>query len=201
MIDFHVLLHPVYKRNPSYFVHPQCIIHKILGVEKHIGKGRFTGFKSGDSKYVSFFDDDGDCVNLSVIEEIIARLDEDPSLDAICTDEQVAFDGNISNAKRPIKDRTILSLQKARSIHHLVVLRRSSIEPFLPLLLDCPDLCEFTLWGVMIKAGCKFQWMSEFGYTWIKHSENARSMKIEMSDFSKKIINEIHSNINVSFYR
>lgn len=192
MIDFHVIKHPIYKRTCFEFVHPLCAIHKVSGVANHIGEGRFAGFTQGVNKYVSFYDDD-DSLNLHVIDKIIERMENDSSIDAVCTNENVLQNGILKSRKKPLKDGAVLRLRDVSHVHHLVVVRRKSIEPFLNLLLDWPDWCEFSLWATMVKSGCKFSWMSDFGYTWVMHEQNAKSMKIKPNASSVALIKEIFS--------
>lgn len=191
MIDFHVLSHPTQRRVCFEFVHPRCAVHRVPGVDRHIGRGRFEGFSRGTAPYVSFYDDD-DTLELGVIDKILGRLDADPTVDAVCTNEYVLRNGSRRGAKKPIKDGNTLRLRDVAHVHHLVVVRRATILPFLPLLLRWPDWCEFSLWVSMVKAGCKFQWMSDFGYMWVIHDQNAKSLKIELNPESVALVKEIY---------
>lgn len=195
MIDFHVLAHPIYRRQCFEFVHPRCAVYKVCGVKGHIGLGRFEGFNKGSNPYVSFYDDD-DSLQLGVIDKIIDRMDSDPSIDAVCTNEYVLRNGRHREAKKPIKDGKTMAIRDLAFAHHLVVVRRSSIQPFLPLLCGWPDWCEFSLWVTMVKAGRKFQWMSDFGYTWVMHDQNAKSMKITPHESSINLVKEMFSGVN-----
>lgn len=191
MIDFHVIRHPMQDREPVFFSHDRCRIYQVPGVDRHIGAGRFAGFSCGDSEYVSFFDDDGDVVNTSVIDEIIARLDADPGLSAVCTDEKVSRNGVVRSSIKKLSDRHILSVRDVRFVHHLVVIRRSAIAPYLHLLRGWPEWCEFSLWVTMVTAGHRFEWLDDYGYTWVVHDKNAHALKIQPTQDTVDLINQM----------
>jgi len=187
MIDIHILQHPQQDRT----THLKRVLRKLgkipdlvnifltPGVDRHIGLGRMQGFSLGTSDYVTFIDDDDD-IEPNIFQDCIDLLDGDDSIDAVVTDERHVIDGKI---KKPLRkwlpvDGQQYDIETARYIHHLVVFRRSSIQPYLDMLQNWPDLCEFTMCGKMILDGKKFIHLDKVGYYWYLHPNNARNMKI-----------------------
>lgn len=190
-VDFHILRHPVYARAcPAYVDDGVCKFFEVIGYAGHIGRGRYNGFILGSSPYVSFIDDD-DEVDLSHMADIVALLEADPTIDAVCTDELQLVDGEIRKHNKFIQTGHKLSLRQLRHVHHLVVVRRSSLAPFLYKLLQWPIWSEFALWITMHKAGCNFVWYNEPCYMWKCHEQGAKSMGIKPTDEVRALVKEM----------
>lgn len=189
MIDMHVIKHPLYDRNIVDVKHKKINLYKINGMLYHIGMSRCEGFKQGCSKYVSFFDDD-DHIDENVIDLLLYRLENDPTISAIFTKEIIHYANKSILNHLPIADKTNIELRHLRYIHHLVIIRREVIKQYYDLLNQCPDLCEFTLYGQMLLDGHKIQYADVFGYHWFIHQHNAHTLKIKPSQISIDIINK-----------
>jgi hypothetical protein len=205
MIDMHILIHPTHDRS----VHLKRVLRKLGkiphlvnviqldGTYMHIGMGRMQGFSSGNSDYVTFMDDDDD-ISTDVFQSCIDILDNDSSIDAVVTDERHVINGKI---KTPLRkwlpmDGEQYSIQTARYIHHLVVLRRTSIQPYIDMLQNWPDLCEFNLYGNMILDGKKFIHLDKVGYYWYQHDNNARSLRIPPSQDTINLLKQMYTITN-----
>ena len=188
MIDFHVIHHPLYQRDVVDFFHPQVNIHHVDGFPYHIGKGRSLGFQQGDAPYVSFFDDDGDKVNVECIDEILNRFNSDPTIDCIFTNEIQNNKGKITKYDSPLIDRQTLTITDVRHMHHIVVIKRNIIAKYHRLLQQSNAWPEFTLYGQMVLDGCNIQYFDTIGYQWMIHNQNAKYLKIKPSLYSINMV-------------
>lgn len=166
-IDVHIVTHPSKdtKLNVEYLC-SHLMFHQINtivtpGIDKNIGQSRYNGFIQSKSKYVTFVDDDDD-VDPTAILHCTQLLDEDDSLDGICTNYITNNKANCS----PLIDNEIVTLDRVHYIHQLIVLRRTSLEPYLDIMRQCNDLCEFTTWTHMINDKKRIKYVNLIGYHW-----------------------------------
>lgn len=196
-IDFHVLRNPLFDRSTERLKtieslrHPLINIIEVDGYKRHIGKGRYDGFSQGTNEYVSFADDD-DVICSDVIERVVSSLDNDQSIDGVFTEEIMKYKNDTRHNKLKIENGVIANISEIKYMHHLVVIRRSSLQPFLGQLKEWPDLAEVSLYGAMIKQGARFQFLKEVGYIWKIHKNNARSLDIVPCLESVNLVREIH---------
>lgn len=196
LIDIHILKHPIQDRSAQQeklyrelSQLPEVQIHLVEGIDRHIGCGRKKGFLLGDAPYVSFCDDDDEIIK-DVIPQALEVLQQNINIDAIVTDEFVNEKGRMRRLKKALgpKNGELFSLAQCRFIHHLVIFRRSSLNPYLRLLDSWPDMAELSLYATMIKQECKFMYLDIPAYIWNVHDKGARSLGIEISKESQKLL-------------
>lgn len=176
-LDLHILQHPTENRQKQLdrlllslkpAIEDKSInVNLCDGVTDHVGMARYVGFNTGDAEYVTFADDDDEVI-ASAIQPCINILNEYGDVDAVVTKEIEVFRGERGDrhARNRPKNLNEYRLGDVHSIHHLVVVRRKSIEPYLKSLLDWPNMCEYQLWFNMIKDGRKFINCDLDGYIW-----------------------------------
>jgi len=151
---------------------PCATLYALKGTDGHIGKGRSAGFRLGDSKYVSYVDDDDDVITdclpmcLSVLES--------HGVDAVVTKEYVEYKGvkQLSLFPDGLLPGSIFKLFHARYIHHLIVFRRSSLNPYIDRMERWPGQPEPALIASMLLDGAKFMALDTPGYVWRPNRKN-----------------------------
>jgi hypothetical protein len=187
-----VLKHPIYPRDIKVFEHPQCNIFQLDGIKHHIGMGRAKGFQLGDSKYVSFYDDD-DEVLPQHISEIISILDNNDTLSGVVTSSNIVTQDNIREKRVPLIDKQTYRINDVKHMHQLIVLRRTATTNYIELLNQCGDWCEFALWTQMVLDGHIFQYFNKVCYNWHIHNENAVKLKISPGSVAVNLIKTMMS--------
>ncbi len=141
-------------------------LHRLEGVEGHIGRGRAKGFMQGNSPYVSYVDPD-DLVVPGAFELCVKTLEQHPEACGAYSDEML-----IDESGKPlglgmwsgISWNPLLQLEP-RYLHNGAVMRRSFVEKYLLELKRWPNMAEFVLKGLL--AGCG-PWIhvNQVGYKW-----------------------------------
>lgn len=168
-------------------------VHELVSHEEHIGARRAEGFSVGEQPYVSFMDEEDD-IEPNVFQRCIEVLDANPDIDAVVTDERHIIGGRV---KAPLRvglpgDGELYSIETARYIHHMVVLRRSSLQPYMSQLQNWPVMCEFTLYGKMILDGCKFMHIDRVGYYWYAHNDRVQIAETPLSPETLSIMKSMY---------
>lgn len=160
-------------------------VHIVEGTKGHIGQGRSKGFEQGNAKYVSFVDPD-DWVEPEIFEGCAAYLNTFEDIDVLCTKENVVDEkGNFLHINGHPEDRKIDS-GSPYFIHHLVVMRREVVEPYLHYLKTKPIRCEQLLWLNLWADGKKFKFVDRIGYNWRIHEESSHKLlKPEKKDMEE----------------
>jgi hypothetical protein len=178
MIDVHILNLPNERQDwlqaclHSLEGHP-VQVHLIEGIKNHVGQGRILGFSQGHSDWVSFVDDD-DLVKPGAFASVLESIVQFPQADAIFTrEESIDQNGVLLHPAKSIPERFSVShvYQFFRWDHHLMVFRRSKLEPLLPKLLNFPMGCNSLISHFFLKNYCCI--MNPYiGYQWRMHSNN-----------------------------
>ena len=162
MIDVHVLTwsgvrEDWLKQCLSSLEGEKCTVHVVQGVEGNIGAGRALGYALGSHEFVSFVDCD-DYVLPGVMDACLSALDRHR---AVATLE-----------RRLWGDRFDSSLGQS---HHLVVYRRSDIEPLIGMLGDHPLNSDELVMRKLNPVQIPF-----IGYVWRMHDKQVhRNCTIE----------------------
>jgi len=136
------------------------------GIRGHIGKARAKGFQLGESPYISFVDPD-DLVIPGAFSACIKTLEAHPDACGTYTDEIL-----IESSGRKIRPGFFsghpwnpLHMLEPQYMHHLLVMRRTAVLPYLKELDKWPNLAEFVLKGLMVQSG---PWVRTnlVGYQW-----------------------------------
>jgi hypothetical protein len=178
MIDVHVLTLPDERQAwlqeclRSLEGHP-VQVHVVEGIKNHVGRGRILGFAQGTSEWVSFVDDD-DRVKPGAFASVLESITQFPQADAVFTREEW-IDGVgalLQPAKAiPAKFSTSHIYKFFRWDHHLMVFRRSKLEPLLPKLMNFPMACNSFVADVFLKQYvCVMN--PDIGYQWRIHPNN-----------------------------
>ena len=178
-IDTHVLLLP--ETNQQWWDACRATLKEepinlltTEGIRGHIGKARTKGFQLGDSPYISFVDPD-DLVIPGAFNACLKTLEAHPEACGTFTDE-VLMTGDC----KPIRPGFFsghpwnpLHMLEPQYMHHLLVMRREAVLPYLQELDRWPNLAEFVLKGLMVQQG---PWVRTdmVGYQW-RISENRQS--------------------------
>jgi hypothetical protein len=177
-VDTHVLLMPDthqrwWEECKASLREEPINLHETPGVKGHIGKARANGFRQGTAPYVSCIDPD-DLVIPGAFQACIDALEARPDACGAFTDE-LLVDINGRTIKPGIWSREpwnpLLQLEP-KYLHHIYVMRRSYVEPYLNELEDkWPSLADFILKGLICKHG---PWIhvDRFGYKWRIHRTN-----------------------------
>ena len=181
-VDVHILLLPETDQNlwqqcqQTLEAEPINLL-TAEGIHGHIGRARARAFELGDSPYVSFVDPD-DLVIPGAFAACIKTLNAHPEACGTFTDEiLIASDG------KPIRpgffsDRPWNPLQmlEPQYMHHLLVMRRSALQPYLKELDKWPNLAEFVLKGLMVQQG---PWVrtNMVGYKWRINNQQTTAHK------------------------
>lgn len=148
-------------------------IFLVEGVIGHSGKGRAKGFSKGNSKYVSFMDDD-DLVEKGAVRKLIDLLEDTPeAVGAFSLSDHMDADGNITGSFRKSEQIPELSEWKetdAQRVHQLIVYRREFVEKYLHIIEQenrHPDIVLNRLVG----SHGPFVCLREVGYYWRIHDK------------------------------
>lgn len=194
MIDIHLLQHPRQDRLDNILSLteklsgvPGVYLQILQGHKDNITTGRLQGFNSGWQKYVSFVDDDDDILP-EIIPQCVEILEANPHLAAVVTMEQ---QNNKSSCIIPHRksQELLISPKELNYVHHLVVLRRSILNKYLPILNKANAFPEFTLWATMLLDGCKFYYLPKLGYIW-NNNGDALKLKLPVTEYTKTVINQ-----------
>lgn len=191
MIDVHILKHPSEERDISELEKKleKTNLYLVQGYTNNIAKGRKEGFSKGSSRYLSFVDDDDSIESSDIFDECLEILKNDDTLDGISTlEKQVTSSGKEILQNRKYSKTNILLPNDINLLHHLVIVKRTSIEKYIDVLDKVKAFPEFTLWGTMLLDGCKFYHLPKVGYTW-NNNNAARKLKLPVTDLTRDTIN------------
>lgn len=148
-------------------------IHIIEGTQGHIGVGRFKGFSTGNAEFVSFVDDD-DFIDPGAFEHCFKILDKTPNIIGVSTRERILKENFTTEQEiynpNDVDEYRSEACNDISSIHHLVVMRRKMLEPFLHLCPSWNVWCEWALYSTLYKNGHKFAFSNEIYYNLRDHS-------------------------------
>lgn len=158
-----------------------CNVHIINKRNRSIAENRYEGFISGDSEYISFVDDD-DYALPGAFEKCLETLENNKELAGTGTLESVIRNGEIISPSdydiermQNILNDADRSWNQWKIMHHLVILRRSSIEPYLYNLNG--KYPEIALYKSLYEAGLKTKVLPFSGYVWRQHDNNYHTNK------------------------
>lgn len=173
MIDVHLLTLP----NDRQDWFDQCLcslrqqpiaLHVLPGVKGHIGQGRCRGFSVGTQPYVSLVDPD-DLVTANGFRDCLRLLVQQPELDGVYTAEDQLY----------LDDDHHWKVKKAQPeqgsrVHHLLVLKRSVVEPYLTDLLMEEQYPETRMLLHMKQDGVDLGYTGTVGYVWRRYQKRFR---------------------------
>lgn len=148
-------------------------LHLISNEIGTIGEGRAIGLAEGSAEFVGWLDDD-DWLLPGAVESCLAALADHSTAVGAFTDELRYRDGvqvgiGEGNGTGPwCLTRQLTRISYAR---HLVVMRRTAVMPFLPIIAQHDKLSEYVLRGLIVQHGA---WMhvERDGYVHRQHDEN-----------------------------
>ena len=186
MIDVHILQHPSddrYEKTERLLKQLEfepVKVHLIPGVYRNIGAGRFSGFKSGDEPLVSYVDDD-DTIEPGIFDKILERFEQEPELDALCTQEMVHREGPEPPMPR-MHSYKYYDKKHVFRLHHLAAYRRASIEPHLFFIKDVQDGAEHGLWAKLLLNDARVAHLPEMGYHWHIHEKSTPHLRLAVPE-------------------
>lgn len=168
-------------------------VHVLPGIINGQGQARANGFRKGDAEFVSYADPD-DAIIPGAFQLCFDVLDQNPELDGVWTAQR----SNPMSMPDTVIDDTHYKQPEypryAFDIHHLVVIRRTSLEPYLDELATWTGGCEKGLWIRMVESGRHFQFIPHIGYFMRNRRDSARSWRVWcpivhniVSDFFERI--------------
>lgn len=188
-LDIHCVLHPELPGMPNFPYLPYAAVHIVPGVLGNIGLARSRGFSKGSAEYATFVDYDDDLIS-GQLPKVIAYLDAHPEVSAVFTDEIAYQVGDQQNGSIAPCHPTgfVYDSKSLCSGHHLAVLRRSALTPYIARLPTWPFRCEESLYQVMLADGHVFHHVNELCYLWRMHNRNSFTYNIEPSAETKRIL-------------
>jgi hypothetical protein len=193
-IDVHVIRHPLHQRDAGLqrvlmqLADEPVNVHVVDGYPKHIGNGRFDGFSAGSARLCSYVDDD-DLIEPGIYAKVLDAFAREPGLAGLCTREVEHHEDGTTTATEfmhPYYNKIHLM-----HIHHLAVLSRAVITPYLRELQDLPDGSEHTLWARVLRDGGAVRHLPEIGYHWMKHAGNSPALGIVKPPVVREIFAEL----------
>ena len=176
-VDLHVLRDPARDRwHDGIFASlsdQPCDVHVIDAIPGNIGRGRVMGFRAGSAPYVSFADDD-DIVMPGAVEACVEALERDQGAVGAYTDEVwIDEHGGWLKDGPSVGSEWSLSwhLSTSFGVHHLLVMRRATVRPLLPLI---DGFARSADWALTRLLALKGRWLHipMVGYQWRQHNGN-----------------------------
>ena len=173
--------------------HQQCLdslkdepinLHLIPGTPGHIGVGRYAGFSAGSAEFVSFVDDD-DYIIPGIFQKCYDVLDRCPDACGVITKEQRLHEGTLYPPVEIPLDQGWVNMVKR--MHHIVMVRREVVEPFIPRMKKWAFQSEDMLWSHLIASGHKFEILDEVGYIWRLHEKGAHKLMVPSEELKKEL--------------
>ena len=151
-------------------------VHVLPGIINGQGESRANGFRAGSAEFVSYVDPD-DRVEPGIFEVCFEVLDRNPELSGVWTAQTFSLVDEPENNMDDLHLKQTQMPTYAFNIHHLVVLRRTAVEPYLERLSSWTGGCEKGLWIVMADEGHQFEFIRKIGYHFRNRSDSARSWR------------------------
>lgn len=196
MIDVHIIQHPSDDRAENIERLLKALefepvkVHVVKGVYRQIGIGRFNGFRSGEQEIVTYIDDDDDFVP-GIFDKILARFEQEPELDALCTREEAFRNGKPLGAPRAHFFK-YYEPKHLFALHHMAVFKRKAIEPHLWFIKDVQDGSEHGLWAKLMLDGARIAHLPEVGYKWMIHDKSTPHLRLAVPEKVHELYYEVH---------
>ncbi len=167
-------------------------LHLIDNSIGTIGQGRVAGLAEGTAEFVGWLDDD-DWLLPGAVDSCLEALADHPEAVGAFTDELRYCDGiqvgvGEGNGTGPWSPE--LQLTRISYARHLVVMRRSVVTPFLPIMAQHDKLSEYTLRGLMVQHGSWIH-VERDGYVHRQHDENNATYNPTTPEQVKAAVNRV----------
>lgn len=174
-VDLHVLRDPARSHwHDALFASladQPCNVFVLDAVPGDLGRGRTLGFEAGSAPYVSFADDD-DLVMPGAIAACVAALERDQGAVGAYTDEVWIDERGCRLSDGPsvgVEWSLPWHLATPFGVHHLLVMRRDSLMPLLPIVDGLARSADWTLTRLLALKGHWFH-VPMIGYQWRRHT-------------------------------